>query len=384
MSRPFNDDAAAVARKFAAVYRGIAVVGLNTLILLLAIEVLAGITLAVIGYPTGGGLRRHAPPPPRYYAVQPWGHAFWTEHFEAKEALEYDPYVLWRTAEFTGEYVNVDSGGRRSTHDREPCTYSVFLLGGSAAWGWGVPDWGTVSSYLGEQLADFGLSACVRNLGEQGFVSSQELIRLENELRRGNIPDVAIFYDGFNDMLTAWENRRAGIHYRLERIAAKLEEDPDRPLALVRTLMGHTRLATLKRRLIAPRPSSDDAPRSPTLARQAVEAYEANFRLAQALGAAFGFDVVFVWQPYIRAGSKTLTPDEQKMWSLKYPYPFLAAVDSIARERAAVVDGLHYFGDVFDSETGQMWIDFVHVTPEANRVVAERLAEIVTDGDYLH
>ena len=102
------------------------------------------VTLAVLDRGAHGSGLREGPHTPPYYAAQPWGDAFWAEHFRAESGVEYDPFVLWRTSEFSGEYVNVDSSGRRSTHDAGECTITVSVVGGSSVWGWGVPDWGTI------------------------------------------------------------------------------------------------------------------------------------------------------------------------------------------------------------------------------------------------
>jgi lysophospholipase L1-like esterase len=80
----------------------------------------------------------------------------------------------------------------------------VWMFGGSAVWGTGV-DWSeTVPSYL----AKYGYD--VTNYGETGYVSTQQLILLIQELKT-NIPDIVIFYDGFNDTYSAYQQGVAGL-----------------------------------------------------------------------------------------------------------------------------------------------------------------------------
>src|SRR5262249_6342036 len=49
------------------------------------------------------------------------------------------------------------------------------------------------------------------NVGQSGYVSTQEVIELSLQIRNGNIPDVAIFYDGINDTDAAFQHGVAGV-----------------------------------------------------------------------------------------------------------------------------------------------------------------------------
>ena len=39
----------------------------------------------------------------------------------------------------------------------------------------------------------------VTNFGENGYVLTQEVIELMLQLRKGNVPDIVVFFDGIND-----------------------------------------------------------------------------------------------------------------------------------------------------------------------------------------
>ena len=51
----------------------------------------------------------------------------------------------------------------------------------------------------------------LKNLSEIGYVSTQELVALFQELQAGYRPDVVIFYDGVNDTTSALLEREAGL-----------------------------------------------------------------------------------------------------------------------------------------------------------------------------
>ena len=40
-------------------------------------------------------------------------------------------------------------------------------------------------------------------------------------------------------------------------------------------------------------------------------------------------------------------------------------------------ENLVYLGDLFDKSASQIWIDEWHVTPEGNRLVAERMLDVI-------
>ena len=67
----------------------------------------------------------------------------------------------------------------------------------------------------------------VTNFGQIGYVSTQEALLLFEQLRKGNVPDFAVFYDGVNDTFAAWQSGTAGIpndEYNREREFGLLDD----------------------------------------------------------------------------------------------------------------------------------------------------------------
>ena len=85
------------------------------------------------------------------------------------------------------------------------------MFGGSTMWGVGARDEGTIPSLLARDLTDRGINGRVKNFGEIGYVSSQQVIALMRELENGVRPEIVIFYDGINDTTSAVLERAAGI-----------------------------------------------------------------------------------------------------------------------------------------------------------------------------
>jgi len=149
------------------------------------------------------------------FADSPWAQDYFREDWEAAH-LEWHPYVYWHLKPYRGNYVNVDAEGIRRTlpaAEGAPSSNAVdiFMFGGSTMWGNGARDDHTIASALARMLRERGVACDVTNFGESGYVSTQELITLTLQLRKGNVPDVVVFYDGVNDAYSAWQQGVPGI-----------------------------------------------------------------------------------------------------------------------------------------------------------------------------
>ena len=139
-------------------------------------------------------------------------------------AMEWHPYVYWRRRPLQAEHINIDERGYRLSWNR-PATPSgcdvdrarIFVLGGSTIWGPAVRDDYTVPSHLSKLLAKADLCVEILNLGEQGYVNTQELILLLRHLQRGDIPDLVLFYDGVNELFSAYQNSEVGMPQNEDR-----------------------------------------------------------------------------------------------------------------------------------------------------------------------
>jgi hypothetical protein len=213
-------------KKFINLYRGIAIIILNTILLLALLELGAIVVsrLELFSSYRENILTSYLKIP--YYSSQDWTQIYWQEARGA-ENYRYKPFVIWRHQPFTGETVNINQEGTRQTPGASCNTeaFKVFIFGGSTVWGWGSPDWGTISAYLQKGLeTETEMPVCVENFGEDGYVSTQGLIELIVQLQSGNIPDMVIFYDGVNDVYAAYESGKPGVHPTLSKIEAKFEE----------------------------------------------------------------------------------------------------------------------------------------------------------------
>ncbi|MCZ7631240.1 MAG: hypothetical protein M5U19_20305 [Microthrixaceae bacterium] len=108
-------------------------------------------------------------------------------------------------SDFSGVYTNV-RGGRRRTVDAVGCStcreYTVWLAGGSAAFGLGQRDTHTIASELVRVAgADGGDAACDEPRRCRMDSLHQEIQKVRAHLEDAESPDLVVFYDGFNDVV---------------------------------------------------------------------------------------------------------------------------------------------------------------------------------------
>lgn len=365
-------------KRFSFYYQKSATVLLNTIVIIILVELVAIFLGRTLFKPKQAEVLNMP-----YYSVQEWSNVYWEEAGRSHE-VEYEPYVIWKKKPITGDTINFDIDGIRFTPGAKCSegTYRVFTFGGSTMLGWGSPDWGTIAAYLQADLEKLtGRPVCVVNFGEDGFVSTQSLIKLLMELQADNVPDIVVFYDGINEVIAAHESKMPGAHVTLEKIASRFE-GRDSPIL---TWIGSTRTYSFLEKFAekmggdryqASRSSSSlksiDSASNP-LADSVVNTYLANYELMDSLANRYLFDYFFFFQPHPAIGSKILTEQERDMIdSIDSEISNLAkAIYNDIELIATDYERLWYIADVFDSVDDQIWIDNVgHITPDGNRIVA--------------
>lgn len=395
---------ALLGRRLIGLYKNTAIMLLNTLLLLGCVEMASTGALALLDgravAPQAAAMpeqRRPGRVELSYYQSKPWGAAFWKEHLEAEKQSSYAPYVVWKPKPFRGNHVNVTADRARLTPN-STCgagAFRVFVLGGSAAWGFASPDWGTIPANLQRMWSQGAAPVCVLNLGQNAYVSTQEVIELARRLQVGDVPDLVILYSGHNDANAMFETGQAGVHYMVDEIARKLEPRDDGAALLFGGLLKRTRTYKLLSRAVASRaegvasnPRSDSTVagmRAPaSLAREAAETYVANQRFVAGLAREFGFSYHTFLQPALDFGAKRLTSEEQLIRSGQSARtPFLADVYERIRVATAANPQFTDLTSVFDTVSTSVYVDRIHINPEGNALVAQRIVEILAKRDIL-
>ncbi len=325
--------------------------------------------------------------------------ADWAREFVDELSLSvhtvWQPYVHWRSAPLSGRYINVAEDGLRRTLQAEAPQSSVasapdskrliWLFGGSVAWGWTARDEHTIASELARELAAAGYAVEVVNYGQVGYVSTQEVLTLEGELRRGGHPDVAVFLSGYNDVMAALQEGVAGLPQNESNRRAEFN------IGLPGALVAETRRSAtmwLVKGLLRRAGAAADArqvyggtgqPTLQSLGEDVVRAYAENVRLVDQLRGAHDFEAFFYWQP-VAFGKKHLVGDER---AAAKDWPALEELLAHVRERFATTpplsDGAKFrdLSGLFDDSPEPIFIDTCHFSEAEHRVIAREIAKDV-------
>lgn len=321
--------------------------------------------------------------------------------------LAYEPYTVWSRKPVTGKYVNVRKNGRRVTtgNSTEPDALIVWVFGGSTTWGMAVPDADTIPSRLSRRFNDAGIPTLVRNYGETGFVSTQDLLALVRALQKSEVPDLVIFYEGANESLGLVDRPDLiNPHYLMNRIQGLFEgkTKTEQPALVLLRETALFRLATaIGNRIgtVRPDPAGMTYPTKidaiPAVAATAVRAYENNLQIIKALGEEFGFQTYFFWQPLLGTGEKPLDPTEaavlkrlntlpQQEWMIRFTNELRAQVVEAQQKKQG---HSHFFdiADIFSATQDPVFVDWAHVTHNGNAPLADKIfTSILTETCERH
>ena len=383
----------ALMQRVPAFYSGVAILALNTLVVLACFE-LAAIGVfkiwSVVSKPpeTEGEPRERV----SYYASQDWARQFWRE-FKQSRSTRYHPYVLWRRAPFKGKTINVNQDGIRLTPGAD-CgvgSYRVFTFGGSTMWGTGSPDWGTIAAYLQAGLAPLkGGRVCVVNFGETAYVSTQGVIELLRQLESGNVPDLVLFYDSTNDVYAAYQAGRASVHQNFDAIATRFRGEK-RAHPFVEWIKGSHSFSLLRLVVTSLKPVAQTDMKLvnyetmgidlATLSDAVVQMYLNNYKIVAALAQGYGFQYHFFWAPVIYFGEKPLTSEEQEIKLRDEDPALLKLYDAVYQKielMAPEYENLYDMAHIFDGYKSFLWIDWTHTTLVGNQLIAQKMLEVVT------
>jgi lysophospholipase L1-like esterase len=332
------------------------------------------------------------------YSQAAWPVDYYRE-LEQSDKATWVSYVYWRRIPFHGQYINVDDEGLRVTWSPDgsrPAAkddLNIMMLGGSTMWGLGARDEFTIPSLLAKRLTEHKIRARVANFGQIGYVSTQEMIALMLELRKGNIPDVVVFYDGFNDTMSAYQMGEAGLpQNEFKRVrefnsSKLLNAIPFRKafaenLSSVRLAKAVLHRAGFMKTAEASNPDQTmtldgyTESKAEPLARGVVEAYRTNLETVKALSQHFGFQVLFYWQPLLYDKMPlTAYEEDNKKAHAKFQKFFEKTYQAI---RTSNVERSHagMFHDlslVFSDTRDPVFVDWCHLGEKGNALIADRM-----------
>jgi hypothetical protein len=327
---------------------------------------------------------------------EPWRGQVGVEVTDAWQRKRYHPFLGWTMAASEGEYVNVRHGIRRSYEPagaNGPRALEIFFFGGSTMFGMFQRDGHTIPSEFARLAEADGIPVRVVNYGRLAYANWQEVLLLQKLISRGTRPDLAVFYDGANELVGQFGQ---GLHSEPKtvlnreissRLAIGLTDRPQEEDSASRDLyegwaqtsalhqlgqdLGLVREPGRVAQQALQSPWVGDQSERPRLrGRYAAWIHSRGVDLAQRLARSYGFPAAFFWQPLIY--SKRVRPGEEELvgalgtdaeaWEIAYR-------EARSRLRPPVVD----IADGLDELQEPVMYDFVHTNERGAREVARLL-----------
>jgi lysophospholipase L1-like esterase len=367
---------------------GLIVVGIAVaLLVLMCADYLLGLILPRIEQNKylPAGTRESREGSPAYDGFSWYGSDFLDESFlnHRWKEFRYQPHgiVLGVPQDYHGKYFNVDEGYRRTVNPSNNLInpIQIFVVGGSTVWSSESPDALTLPSLIAEALhIKFpGLTLAVTNLGVSSSNSYQELLRVIYEIKIGNIPDVLIMYNGVNDAVygTYYANEAVTLfeQYRKMKEATGKLVDIKRFIASTNFARALVSMEFTYRRNAAYRRN----------AKITSKQYLRNMQMLHSISEMYGFDLYLFLQPHLFSGKHLSETERKHALGNEVTWPgmkfgLLAGYDAIST-RMKVWDYPRFFNmkNEFDSIEYDLFLDYCHVSPKGNRLIAKGIVDLI-------
>ena len=296
----------------------------------------------------------------------------------------YEPYTIFKHKHLNSQYVNTDTRGFRPIENQGPWPPPsddtvVFVFGGSTAFGWGVPDYQTIPSFLQKYLREkIHGQVWVYNLGRCSYIAAQERIFLEQLINANIIPDVAVFFDGFND-----STRTGGAPSFTDKFTEIMETSNKlTPVSLIKELpvikvIRNTLTTSASKRISNGNERNNGELDPKKVAEDLLVRYIHNKQFVERIGKAYHFRTLFVWQPV-----PCYNYELQYSIFANFNYSYITPYTKSSYEYAKQAYNNHRFGDNFlwlaDMQADikkPLYTDAYHYSAEMNGLIAGKISE---------
>lgn len=299
------------------------------------------------------------------------------QHFEEFAALRtrYQDFIGWRRQPFAGTTITIDEAGyRRHPGGAGMNESEVWVFGGSAVWGPGVTDAGTIPARLQALSARPSF-----NFGEAAYTAHQSYNLLMKAYLLGGRPRQVVFYDGVNEVV---HKCRAELGFYSTAQEAVIRDrlggvTDGRSLLLEVYAPTLGVLQKLADKVWAPSATDpaalfdchSDAAKTQRIAAALLQ----DWALAKALVESQGGRFLAVLQPVAHWGAPNLQHLDAVRNDTVLRQQYQAVYTEIQRQLAqSELKPLDLTG-VHDGDE-RLYIDFCHVSPAGNERVARRIA----------
>ncbi len=287
------------------------------------------------------------------------------QEMAAANAFEFDPWVQFRNKDIVSKYVNVTGFIRKSIPEfvaKGTDTVRIWFFGGSTMWGYNVTDEETIPSKFAQLYKEgnrFTKTLQVVNYGTRSYISFQEMKLLQDRLLYESSPDLVVFLDGLNDVVSSPTPL-----YREPLYTGYMREYFKGNFPLARGKNIHDSIEKYYSKY--PKRSLPD------ISSQLFNNYSLTVNAVNQTGKLYGFKALFVWQPvpYYNYGNQKKDPvcdkDSFPVYKLLSP--------AIAAKFTKMTNSL-YLADMLDGSIRLPFIDRVHYSPEMNKAIAKNIMQ---------
>jgi hypothetical protein len=287
---------------------------------------------------------------------------------------EYYPFVGWKTLPFKGKTTTIDETGIRV---HTPPAYSgeqqsVHFLGGSTIWGEGSDDQHTIPALFNNKLPQYK----VFNHGQLAYNTRQEVDVLITLYEKKIHPDIVIAYDGVNDaaFLCPREINELPAHRLVPMYRDKIYVGKSKLIKELLVKIFAENIFKLMQKSSTKKQSPYDCDSSPDKAETIAEMFMLNWELTNEIVTQRGGKFIAVLQPAALVGNPRtdhLKLEENLKVNFQKVYELI---------KLKIKERNHpWIYDLSNSLDGNdhVFIDFCHVSPNGNEIVAEEIAKIV-------
>ncbi|WP_034061027.1 SGNH/GDSL hydrolase family protein [Lacinutrix jangbogonensis] len=305
-----------------------------------------------------------------------------------QQDMEWEPYLHYRFKPMNGKHNTIDLNGIRKTANpslKDSVTaLKIFCFGGSTMYSAGSRDDYTIPSELSKLINTTfpEKNVAITNFGCHGYTRATENIQLQRELIKNNIPDIVIFYDGVNEIISAHQNNEAGTPTNAynRKKEFKIAHSYKRRIKLMITSSHLYRfITTMQRKLFTDIEYIQLKERPSALATDIAQTYIGYVKISKSLENEYGFKAYNFMQPNIYS-KKNLTTAEQGYFKDQQYYKNLYNLsyanvrnDSLMQNDSTFID----ISDVFDNAKQTIFTDFCHTGELGNKLVAKTIFESI-------
>ena len=292
---------------------------------------------------------------------------------------EYEPFVGWKCLPYRGETLTISDEGERI--HAAPVTNRgesrvIRFFGGSTMWGEGSDNQHTIPALFNQLNPDWR----VTNHAQLAYNTRQELDALITLYTTNKKADVVVFYDGVNDaaFLCPKEITELPAHRLVPMYRENLYGGRMRVIKAFayKVFAEHLVKVVNKYREKTQNASPYDCMATPGKAEQIASIVMQNWELAHQIVTAHGGRFIALLQPAAYVGSPRtdhlkLDPDLGQNFAEVYKH-----LQRMIKERNH--PWIYDLSDSFDGNE-HIYIDFCHVSPNGNRIIAEKISSLVND-----